>query len=122
MRQASIKNHTHHLPRPIKVGVCDSFINRLRGYMFQKKIPVENGLLFIQKNESRLDSAIHMFFVNFDLAIIWLDHQNIVVDKCLAKRWRPFYMPSRDAKMILELHPAHLDEFSIGDNVSISND
>ncbi len=121
MRQVFIKNHTHPLPQPISVSICNSFINRLRGFMFQRQIPVENGLLFIQGNESRINSAIHMFFVNFDLAVIWLDNHNCVVNKCLAQRWRPFYMPSGKAKMILELHPTHLDKFSIGDKVSFDN-
>ncbi len=80
---------------------------------------MEGGLLLVQDSESRLDAAIHMFFVNFDLAVVWINRHDEVVDICLAHRWRPFYMPSHKAQMILEIHPKRLHEFNAGDRLSI---
>jgi uncharacterized membrane protein (UPF0127 family) len=119
MRSVLINNKSHPQAAPLRVVVCESFYQRLRGFMFQSSISKDEGLLFIQKSESRIDSAIHMFFVNFDLTVVWINHQNKVVDICLARRWRPFYMPSHKAQMILEIHPGRIKDFCVGDQVSL---
>lgn len=85
--------------------------------MFSKEVGEEKGLVLVQESETRLDAAIHMFFVPFDLGVIWIDKQGKIVDHCLAKAWQPFYMPARPAKYILEIHPQRLAEFQTGDQV-----
>jgi len=122
MRSVFIENNTHPFSSPIQVHFCESFYFRLRGFMFQKGVAQTGGLLIVQPAESRLDAAIHMFFVNFDLGVVWINHQNIVVDTCLARRWRPFYMPANKAKMILEIHPGRLTDFSTGDHLMIDHE
>jgi uncharacterized protein len=121
MRSVLIDNKTHPLSQPLRIDVCESFFYRLRGFMFQSGVLKEGGLLIVQDSESRLDAAIHMFFVNFDLAVVWINRQNDVVDTCLARRWRPYYMPSHKAQMILEIHPSRLNEFWVGDCLSIEH-
>lgn len=121
MRSVLINNINHPLSQPLRIDVCDTFFYRLRGFMFQPGVSEKGGLLIIQGSESRLDAAIHMFFVNFDLAVVWINRQKDVVDTCLARRWHPFYMPSHKAQMILEIHPSRLQEFCGGDRLSIEN-
>jgi uncharacterized protein len=121
MRSVLLENKTHPLSHPLHIDVCETFFYRLRGFMFQAGVANEGGLLIIQPHESRLDAAIHMFFVNFDLGVVWINQQNAVVDTCLARRWRPFYMPATKAKMILEINPGLLPEFSAGDTLIISH-
>lgn len=87
--------------------------------MFAKEIHLNSGILLSSKNESRLDSAIHMLFMNFDLAVIWLDKNLTVVDLCLAKKWRSFYFPAKPAMYVLETHPAHLKNFRLGDQLML---
>ena len=41
----------------------------------------------------------------------------MVVDVCLARRWRPFYLPKGPAQYVLEVSPERLDEFQIGDRL-----
>ena len=86
--------------------------------MFSKGVAAEQGLVLVQGSENRLDAAIHMFFVPFDLGVIWINQQGKIVDHCLAKAWRPFYMPAQPAKYILEIHPQRLAEFQTGDQVA----
>jgi len=121
MRSVLIDNKTHPLDKPLHIDVCDTFFYRLRGFMFQSGVSKEGGLLIIQGSESRLDAAIHMFFVNFDLAVVWINRHHDVVDTCLARHWRPFYMPSHKAQMILEIHPSRQHEFCAGDHLSIEH-
>jgi uncharacterized membrane protein (UPF0127 family) len=58
-----------------------------------------------------------MLFVWFDLAVIWINSDMLVVDKVLARRWHPAYVPKQPAKYILEIHPDRLDDFEIGHKV-----
>ena len=53
----------------------------------------------------------------FELSVIWIDSAMQVVDKVLAKPWRPAYFSRRPAKYALEIHPERWGEFEIGDRV-----
>ncbi len=89
--------------------------------MFERNIREQEGILLSYDEESRLDSSIHMFFMNFDLAVIWLNQDFQVVDKTLARRWRPYYAPVIPAAHVLETHPNHLNDFSIGDQLMVNH-
>jgi uncharacterized membrane protein (UPF0127 family) len=117
MQFTSIHNQTHPFDRPLNAGICASYLTRLRGYMFHPPIQGDEALLFIQSSQNRIDAAIHMLFVGFDLSVFWLDNQKIVVDRCLARSWRPFYMPEKPAGYILEAHPSWLDSIQPGDRL-----
>jgi uncharacterized membrane protein (UPF0127 family) len=76
--------------------------------MFRSRLPPDEGLLLVEKRDSRLDTSIHMLFVPFDLAVFWINSDMIVVDKVIAKSWKPAYFPKADAKFTLEIHPEPL--------------
>lgn len=86
--------------------------------MFQKNLSPTGGLLMVQKEESRANAAIHMFFVGMDLGILWLDAEKKIVDIKLARSWQAMLTPKSPAKYILEIHPQRLTEFQIGDQLS----
>jgi uncharacterized membrane protein (UPF0127 family) len=106
---------------PIRVRVCNSFACRLRGLMFRSNLPRDEGVLLVMPRESRLDTSIHMLFVPFNLAVFWIDNRLEVVDKIIAKAWRPAYFPNRAARYVLEIHPGFFDAFEIGSKVSFVN-
>ena len=116
-----IQNLTHILPAPARVGFCDSFVCRLRGLMFRDRLGLDEGLLLVEGRDSRLDSSIHMFFVPFDLAVFWIDSSLTVVDKVIAKSWKPAYLPKKPARYILEIHPERWGNYEIGDKVEFKN-
>lgn len=58
-----------------------------------------------------------MLFMAFDIAVFWMDDQRRIVDKRLARRWRPVYVPSQPARYFLETHASRLGDFSIGDQL-----
>jgi uncharacterized membrane protein (UPF0127 family) len=89
--------------------------------MFRSSLPSDKGLLLVEGRDSRLDTSIHMLFVFMDLAVIWINSEKIVVDKVLARSWRPAYTPNRPARFILEIHPSRLGEFNIGDHIEFQN-
>lgn len=89
--------------------------------MFRACLPIDEGLLLVEKRDSRLDTSIHMFFVPFDLAVIWINSEMTVVDKVIAKSWHPAYFPRSDAKYTLEIHPDRWADYEIGDKVEFRN-
>ena len=118
MKHVLVRNLSCSHVRPVLVPFCTSFFCQLRGLTFRKRIAPEGGLLLVQKRDSRLDAAIHMLFVFTDLAVAWIDGSGVVVDTCLARRWRPFYVPRRPARYVLEMNPDRLQDFHPGDQVA----
>jgi uncharacterized membrane protein (UPF0127 family) len=112
-----VYNVNKPIENPAQVGYCDSFLCRLLGLMFHSRLTPDDGLLLVEKRDSRLDTSIHMFFVPFDLAVFWINSGMIVVDKVIAKSWRPAYFPKADAKYTLEIHPNRWGDYEIGDKV-----
>lgn len=100
-----------------QVKWCNSFLCRLRGLMFRAALAPGEGLLLVERRESRLDTSIHMFFMRFAIATIWLDSHYKVVDTCLALPWRPMYAPKAPAQYTLETSPELLQKISIGDEL-----
>jgi uncharacterized membrane protein (UPF0127 family) len=94
---------------------------RLRGLMFRSHLAEDEGLLLTIGRDSRADSSIHMLFVPFQLAVFWINSGMEVVDKVIAKPWRPAYFPARAARYTLEVHPHHFDDYDVGQRVEIRN-
>jgi len=80
------------------------------------------GCLLVQSRESRIDAGIHMLFMRFDIAVIWLNSHFQVVDVQQAKRWQPMLLPKSPAMYVLEAHVDRLNDFQIGDQLSIANE
>ena len=100
-----------------QVQHCASFLCRLRGLTFRRSLGNEEGLLLVGRRESRTDTAIHMFFVFFPIAAIWLDQDGHVVDAQLARPFRPLYVPRAPARDVLEGPPVLLEHVRIGDQL-----
>lgn len=74
----------------------------------------------VQDTQSRVNASIHMFFMNFDIAVIWLDNHLQVVDVKIARKWQPMVAPISPARYILETHPDRISDFNIGDQIEIT--
>jgi uncharacterized membrane protein (UPF0127 family) len=96
---------------------CDGFGSKLRGFTFRRHLEGSDGLVLVEKKDSRVSTAIHMLFVFFELGVIWVNDAGEVVDKVLAKPWRLSYTPQAPARYVIELHPSLLDEVKIGDYI-----
>ena len=90
--------------------------------MFLSRISPDEGLLLVQgQRDSRVDSSIHMLFVSFDLAVFWINSDMKVVDKVIAKSWKPAYLSAQPARFVLELHPNRWNDYEIGDFVEFKD-
>ncbi|HLO17024.1 MAG TPA: DUF192 domain-containing protein [Anaerolineales bacterium] len=117
----TIKNKNRTIEGALRIKYCDTFFTQLRGLTFRSNLPRNEGLLLVQRRDSRLDSSIHMLFVPFDLSVIWINSTMQVVDKVLAKSWRPAYFSNQPAKYVLEIHPERWGNFEIGDGVEFED-
>ncbi len=118
MTRLHITNHTHPLDAPLIVQACGTFACRLRGLMGRRDLSPDDGLLFRWPKAGRGDTAIHMLFMRFPIAAIWLDAQGRVVDARYARPWVDFLIPRRPAQYLLEIHPNRLREFHLGDHIT----
>jgi uncharacterized membrane protein (UPF0127 family) len=96
---------------------CTSFLCRLQGLTFRRTLGSSEGLLLVGRRENRADAAIHMFFVFFPIAAVWLDKSGQVVDAQLARPFRPLYVPRGPARDVLEGPPSLLRRVQIGDRL-----
>lgn len=111
------ENETQGLTLVLRVRQADSFFTRLRGLTFRRRLDEGEGLLLVGRSESRAEAAIHMFFVFFSIGVLWLDRENRVVDKAVARPFRPFYAPQEPAIGVLECQPEVLDRVDVGDRI-----
>ncbi|MBU0703227.1 MAG: DUF192 domain-containing protein [Chloroflexi bacterium] len=100
-----------------RVRRCTSFLCRLRGLTFRRALDGDEGLLLVGRRENRADTAIHMFFVFFPIAAVWLDQSGQVVDAQLARPFRPLYVPCAPARDVLEGPPSLLERVQVGDQL-----
>ena len=97
---------------------CSSFFCKLRGLMFRRSLPEGEGLIFVYGSESKVNASIHMLFMAFPIATVWLDKERCVVDKTLARPWRLAYAPRVPAQYVIEARPGLLERVSVGDHLT----
>lgn len=97
---------------------CNTFASKLRGFTFRRRLPAGEGLVLVEGKESRVNTAIHMLFVFFDLGVIWVNAAGEVVDTALARSWRLSYTPRAPACYVIEGRPELLNHVAIGDKVA----
>ena len=118
MQIIQIQNQSRPLTQPISATLCDSFWSRFRGLMFRSSLEPAKGILLVDKKDNRVDSAIHMLFMNFDITAVWINSQKKVVDVRLARKWQLMLIPQQPACFVLEAHPNQFQNFQIGDTIS----
>lgn len=97
---------------------CASFWCHFKGLQFAPPLSDDEGVLFVRNRESISETTIHMFFMRFDIGVIWVNKEGRVVDKKLAKRWRPYYAPQFAAQYFIEANPTILKRIDINDVLS----
>lgn len=102
-----------------RVVRCDTFLSRARGLTFRRALQEDEVYLFVLDQESVASAAIHMLFVFFPIAVIWLDGQMRVVDTALARPWRPYYAPRLPARFFVEGAPSLLQDVQAGDELAL---
>ena len=118
MARYRVFNRTRPLAAPLWATPCATWWCRFRGLMGVPHLDPREGLLLTWPYPSRWGTAVHMFGMRFDLAIVWLDPARRVVDVRIARAWRSVLVPRAAAQYVLELHPTRAPEFRVGDRIT----
>jgi uncharacterized membrane protein (UPF0127 family) len=97
--------------RLCSVRVADTFISRLMGLMFKKRLPDDEGLL-IEYSSHFGSKSIHGFFMRFSLDLIFINGSKQVVELASLKPWR-FFSPKVDCKWVLEVNKGFIKDKKI---------
>ncbi|MDR7574501.1 MAG: DUF192 domain-containing protein [Armatimonadota bacterium] len=94
--------------------LCASRWSRLRGLMFRRRL-LDDGLFFVFPPSRKAPWAvgIHMFFVFFPIAAIWLDEEGRIVHAVEARPFR-VYAPPAPARYLVEGRPFLLARARVG--------
>ena len=100
-----------------RVRFADSLFARAKGLMFEREKNFDYALVFPFKGETRARASIHMLFVFFPIAAVYLDSRKSVVDIAVLKPFKLNYTPKRKAKYLVELPAGKAKKISIGDRL-----
>jgi hypothetical protein len=75
------------------------------------------ALILVKDKDSMASSSIHMFFVFFPIAAVWVNSKGKVTSAQLAKPWRPYYASAEPAAYVIETAPDFLEKISVGDTI-----
>lgn len=93
------------------VYIADTFIKRFKGYMFQKK-SIHKAILIKPCN------SIHTFFMKFNIDVLFLDKNMVVVKKIENLNSNRVIMPIKEVVMVLEGEVGLYKNILIGDRIS----
>ncbi len=96
---------------------CGDFFSKLRGLQFRRKLNPGEAIVLAYGSDSVANSSIHMFFVFFPIAAVWIDSQGVITSAQLAKPWRPYYASPKPARYVLEAGPELLTKLTVGDRI-----
>ncbi|MCH4890443.1 hypothetical protein EZV73_22880 [Acidaminobacter sp. JC074] len=94
------------------IHIADTFIKRLRGYMFHEK-PHYEGIVLSPCN------SIHTFFMKFDIDVLFLDESMTVIDKYIGLEKNKVIKPIKDAVYTVEAQKNVFDLVEVGDRLKI---
>lgn len=101
-----------------RVVLCNTFWRKFKGLMFRRSLDPDTVYAFVYDKESIVETSIHMFFVFFPIAVLWLDANRCIVDIVLAKPFRPYYASRQAARYFIEGAPSLLNQVSLGDKLT----
>ena len=96
---------------------CSSRLCRLRGLQFRRRLGPGEALILVKDKDSIANTSIHMLFVFFPIAAVWIDGTGRVTSAQLARPWRPYYASGEPARYVLETSPEFLARIEVGDKV-----
>lgn len=103
-----------------KIKIANSFFKRFLGLMFKSRCDYPLLFKIPQKTQIKERSSIHSFFMRFELALVFIDDENLIYEIADLKPWR-FYVPKKPAKYIIEFDKKEFKNYDlkIGDEIEL---
>lgn len=96
---------------------CSSRASRLRGLQYRRRLNPGEALILVKPKDSIVNSSIHMLWVFFPIAAIWINSEGRVTSAQLARPWRPYYASPEPARYVFEGAPSLLERVRVGDEI-----
>jgi len=96
----------------VDVFIADTFINRFLGYMF-RKTPHHEAILIKPCN------SIHTYFMNFDIDVLFINDDMVVIKKINSLVPRKIIMPVPGATSVMEAKSGFFNDIMIGEKVEV---
>jgi uncharacterized membrane protein (UPF0127 family) len=96
---------------------CNSRASRLRGLQYRRRLNPGEALILVHPGDSVFTSSIHMLWVFFPIAAVWINGAGEVTSARLARPWGLYYASPKPARYVLEAEPALLKRIAVGDEV-----
>ena len=96
---------------------CSSRASRLRGLQYRRRLDPGDALILVKPKDSIVNSSIHMLWVFFPIAAVWINDKGRVTKTQLARPWRPYYASPEPARYVLEAAPTLLERVKVGDEL-----
>jgi uncharacterized membrane protein (UPF0127 family) len=93
--------------------IADSFLKRFKGLMLTPPLEENEGLILTKTN------SIHMFFMKYEIDVLFLDKDNIIIDKIISMKKRRVSKIYKNCNIVIELKSKALLnlDIKIGDKV-----
>ena len=103
-----------------KIKIANSFFKRFLGLMFKRRC--DYPLLFEIPQDIKIKerSSIHSLFMRFELALVFIDEENLIYEIVDLKPWK-YYVPKKGAKYIIEFDKNEFENYDlkIGDEIEL---
>lgn len=101
-----------------KIRFARTILQRTKGLMFEEKKNFDYALIFEFPVEDKLLTSIHMIFVFFPIELLFLDKNQIVVDKVTLTPFTLNYTPKKKAKFVVELPVGTTKRVELGEKIT----
>ena len=103
-----------------KIKIANSFFKRFLGLMFKKKCDYPMLFEIPQDIQIKERSSIHSLFMRFELALVFIDEENLIYEIADLKPWK-YYVPKKGAKYIIEFDKNEFENYDlkIGDEIEL---
>jgi len=99
------------------VKLAQNSWERTKGLMFEEKKKFNYALVFNFPVESRIGCSLHMLFVFFPIDVLFLNKNQLIVDKATLSPFIPNYTPKKAAKFVIEMPKGKAKVAKIGQKV-----
>jgi len=87
--------------------VADTFFKRFKGLMLSSPLEKDEGLILTKTN------SIHMFFMKYEIDVLFLDKNNIIIDKIVSMKRRRISKIYKSCSLVVELRSKTLINLNI---------
>lgn len=95
-----------------KIYIADSFFKRFFGYMLRKH-PHHEAIVITPCN------SIHSFFMRFEIDVLFIDKDFVVVKKIEAMKAGKIQLPVKSAVAVIETKAGGFESIVIGDKLGL---